>query len=158
MTKVYIALAIIGLLALGEGLLLWRVYDAGENKVDRRDMVAVQKHDQQTAAQAAKDKKDAADIISNLHAQLADALLPAPAVPIRLCVASRSSDQGRASIKTAAGAKPGELASSGNNQGVLAGDQPGPDVSADVQAIADAGVILDTYRRATVDWALKQAQ
>lgn len=157
MTKLYAALAVIALLAIGEGLLLWKVYDAGENKVDRQDLVAVQRHDQQTAAQAAKDKQDASDTITNLRKQLADSLLPAPAMPVRLCVVARGSNEGRASSSTTAGAQPGEPARPADDRRVLAGDRPGPDVSADVRALADAGVICDTYRRATVAWALKQA-
>lgn len=156
MTKLYAALAFIALLAIAEGLLLWKVYDAGENKVDRQDLVAVQKHDQQTAAQAAKDRKDAAATIATLRAQLTDALLPAPAMPIRLCVA-RSSDEGRAPVQSAAGAQPGESARPADDKRVLAGDRPGPDVSADVRALAQAGVILAAYRDAAIDWALRQA-
>lgn len=155
--KLYAVLILLAIAALGEGLLLWHVYRAGENKVDRQDLKRVQQHDQQTARQAAKDKQDDTDTIAKLRSQLSDALLPLPTAAVRVCVAD-SGDQGRPAVKAASGAQPGESARPADDQRVLPGDQPGPDVSADLRALADAGVILATYRQSLVDWAERQSQ
>jgi len=161
--RAYVILGVVLLLAIAEGVLLWRVYHDGEKAQLRADLAAVTAHDRLVSAQLKKDHADAATIITQLGKDLAGARaqlqpqLPFPPRPLRVCVA-RSSDPGRPALDPPARAQPAQPARPGDDPGVLGGDQPGPDIAADVQALAGAGVVLAIYRQRTVDWALKQSQ
>lgn len=159
--RVYLLLGALILVAIAQGALAWHFYSKGENTVLRKDYEAVVQHDQQVQARADQDKRDAADAITDLKQQLdaarGELSMQPPPRPIRLC-STPGGDPGRPASATAATAQPGEPARPADDRGVLPGDQPGPDVSADVRALKDAGVVLAIYNRALIEWATRQSQ
>lgn len=132
----------------------------GEARVLAHDQAAVALHDKDVADQKTKDEENARAVIGDLKAKLVKAAVDyagQPLNPLRLCH-SLGGDQGRTASSTAGQVQPGELAQRSPDSGVLAGDQSGDDVAADVRALAEAGSILAIYNADLYDWSVKQAQ
>ncbi|MBS0379934.1 MAG: hypothetical protein JSS29_15755 [Proteobacteria bacterium] len=162
--KAYLILALVLLLAVAEGYLLWRVHRDGEQLIIAHDRAAVAQHDKDVAAQKALDEHNAQESIDDLTNQLnamrsvADKLSADAAThPVRLCVAQRS-DQGRPAGAAAAGAQPAEPPDGSGDPSVRSGTGAGPDIGPGMRDLALAGAILSTYRDRTVEWAMKQSE
>jgi hypothetical protein len=151
------------IVAIVSGLLWWHHSGvvAGEERIKAQDAAAVAKHDQDVAAQKAKDQEDATDAVSQLQQELeslrAAVSVPTPGVrPIRLCQYA-GSDKGRPTSSPAGGTKPAESADQGNDYVVRSGTGNG-DIGPAMRDLATAGSILAIYRENTVAWALKQSK
>lgn len=140
--KAYFVLGIVALLALGEGLLLWRVYRDGE----RREIAA-----QKSASAAQKEKDDEASgkVIRDLRERLSQ--IPAPdlrAPPVRLC----SAPSRVPAPADAKGTAP-ESAPTGGVPSLRAGDRASPDVGPSLRTLAAACRIAAQYQQTDVAWA-----
>lgn len=156
---------LIGSVLLGI-LILWgciHLVHVGEDRQKTADDAAVERHDKQVTAQAAKDLKDANDTVTALKGRLAAIALEAsqqplvPTVPVRLCFA-RSGDQGRPAGAAALPVGSQAVPDRTGDPGVPGGDPAGADVSTDVQNLGLAGEIRAAAGDELWDWALTQAR